>query len=588
MECAIAAASLQAGRIRVSPLRMTFPSKPDLFRRDGSVASALAGQMLGFMVTENGLAVGWVRPGWLQRRVWSPWFRVKMCCGVLCESGKRVKMVRAENCPEVIRANRFSSNSGMSFSSSCSSCWRRWPSVRPGRHPAVAARVPGVRQDVEPALDDSRGFAVYGSTRHWFCVAAPRISMRILQRYVLNDLLRVFGLSIFVLTVLLVVMGVAGGSCQTRAGGDADLQITPWIIPSLLPYTIPATLLLTVCIVYGRMAGDTRSGRSRAAGINVFAVLGPSFVMGAVLSLGTFILTDQFIPLGRARIERIVTLAMEDIFLEVLRANNTYNDAAHGISIHVTRVEDRAQSGQPGGAQASTGSRIRPQADRPDLPLPAAERRVRHDHSPGGDGAVRYERAAGTAGSAGWALRTPGGNNFDFDREDQAFPMPAQNDTLKAPRNMTIDSLRRELVGLVRERDEALHRQVIKTVLALSEGNFERFSASEFQQVEFKESLRAERHQKLRTEIHGRVALSCSCFFFVLIGSPIAIIWGKRQFLTNFALCFTPILLGYYPIVLLTMNLCRDGVVEPAWGMWVGNAGLLATAVVVLRRVFRN
>jgi hypothetical protein len=265
-----------------------------------------------------------------------------------------------------------------------------------------------------------------------------------------------------------------------------------------------------------------------------------------------------------------------------------YNDAAHGISIHVTRVEDRARSGQSGGRKRAPEAESAPKLIDPifryRLPsgefatITAREATVQFDMN---------EQQVLLALLDGHC-ETPGGNNFDFDREDQAFPMPAQTDTLKAPRNMTIDSLRRELVGLVRERDEALHRQVIKTVLALSEGNFERFSASEFQQVEFKESLRAERHQKLRTEIHGRVALSCSCFFFVLIGSPIAIIWGKRQFLTNFALCFTPILLGYYPIVLLTMNLCRDGVVEPAWGMWVGNAGLLATAIVVLRKVFRN
>jgi lipopolysaccharide export LptBFGC system permease protein LptF len=36
------------------------------------------------------------------------------------------------------------------------------------------------------------------------------------------------------------------------------------------------------------------------------------------------------------------------------------------------------------------------------------------------------------------------------------------------------------------------------------------------------------------------------------------------------------------------MNLCRDGVIEPAWGMWLGNLGLLITAMFVLRKVFRN
>ena len=82
--------------------------------------------------------------------------------------------------------------------------------------------------------------------------------------------------------------------------------------------------------------------------------------------------------------------------------------------------------------------------------------------------------------------------------------------------------------------------------------------------------------------------MSCSCVFFVLIGSPFAILRGRRQFLTNFALCFAPILFCYYPVVLLTMNLCRDGIINPIWGMWIANAGLLATSMYVLRKVLRN
>src|SRR5439155_26502317 len=100
-------------------------------------------------------------------------------------------------------------------------------------------------------------------------------------------------------------------------------QIVPWMIPSVLPYTIPATLLLTVCIVYGRMAGDREIAAIKAAGIAVWAILIPSFFLGAVLSVGTFVLTDQLIPLGRANIERIITLAMEDIFLDLLATNSS-------------------------------------------------------------------------------------------------------------------------------------------------------------------------------------------------------------------------------------------------------------------------
>ena len=71
-------------------------------------------------------------------------------------------------------------------------------------------------------------------------------------------------------------------------------------------------------------------------------------MLGAALSLGTFILTDQFIPWARANIEAVITLAMEDIFLESLHANSSYNDSAHGISIIVTCVDAR---GMPSGGE---------------------------------------------------------------------------------------------------------------------------------------------------------------------------------------------------------------------------------------------
>jgi lipopolysaccharide export system permease protein len=395
------------------------------------------------------------------------------------------------------------------------------------------------------------------------------LAMRILQRCVFSDLLRIFSLSIFVLTVLLVVMGVAGEAAKNGLGAEQIIKIIPYIIPSLLPYTIPATLLLTVCIVYGRMAGDNEITAIKSAGINVYAVLSPSFVLGAALSLGTFILTDQFIPWGRANIERVVTLAMEDIFLDILRANSSYHDNPHGISIVVSGVNDRT------------------------LIDPVFRYRLQS-----GESATIHARQAtikfDLEGQQVWLTletgdaETPNGGLVRFKSERQPLPMPVATDNLKAPRNMTIESIRREQAALLREAEESLQQQVIQSILALSEGAFDRLAPTGSPADEHKERLRVERGQKLRTEIHGRLALSCSCLFFVLIGSPFAIVQAKRQFLTNFALCFAPILLGYYPIVLLTMNLCREGALEPAWGMWLGNLGLAMAAAIVLRRVFRN
>lgn len=393
--------------------------------------------------------------------------------------------------------------------------------------------------------------------------------MRILQRSVLNDLMRVFGLAIFVLTMLLVVMGVAGEAAKNGLGATQIIQILPYIVPSLLPYTIPATLLLTVCIVYGRMAGDHEVTAIKAAGINVFCILIPSFVLGAALSLGTFILTDQFIPWARANIESVIALAMEDIFLDMLHAKGSYNDSANGVSILVSGVRNRTL----------IKPIIRYRLEHGEVAtITAREAKLKFD--------LEQQQVLLTLHDS--HIETPRSESVDFDEEEFKLPLPTPTDTLKAPRNMTIETIRRELAGLVKERDDILHRQMIGAVLALSEGSFHRLAPQDQWTLEMKERSRSERSNKLTTEVHGRIALSCSCFFFVLIGSPFAIVQGKRQFLTNFALCFAPILVVYYPIVLLTMDLCRGGKISPVWGMWVGNASLLITAFFVLRKVFRN
>ncbi|HVW02207.1 MAG TPA: LptF/LptG family permease, partial [Planctomycetaceae bacterium] len=165
--------------------------------------------------------------------------------------------------------------------------------------------------------------------------------MPLLQRYVFCELLKVFSLALTGLTVLLVFVGVVGEAARSGLGPQQILQILPYIVPSLLPFTIPATLLLTVCVVYGRLAGDHEVTAVRAAGISVMALLWPSIFLGGILSLLTLVLTDQFIPWARANIQRTVTSAMEDIFLDMLRSQMQVVDPQNGISITVMGVRGK-------------------------------------------------------------------------------------------------------------------------------------------------------------------------------------------------------------------------------------------------------
>jgi lipopolysaccharide export system permease protein len=96
-----------------------------------------------------------------------------------------------------------------------------------------------------------------------------------------------------------------------------------------------------------------------------------------------------------------------------------------------------------------------------------------------------------------------------------------------------------------------------------------------------------ERYHKLYTEVHSRLALACSCFFFALLGGPFAVWQGTNQFLTSFLFCFGPIVAVYYPLVLGMMTQAKKGNVDPLIGMWLGNLVLGVVAVWVLRRVVK-
>jgi len=44
----------------------------------------------------------------------------------------------------------------------------------------------------------------------------------------------------------------------------------------------------------------------------------------------------------------------------------------------------------------------------------------------------------------------------------------------------------------------------------------------------------------------------------------------------------------YYPVVLVMMNLGKDAVVQPAFGMWLGNLEMGLVALWLLKRVLQH
>ena len=91
---------------------------------------------------------------------------------------------------------------------------------------------------------------------------------------------------------------------------------------------------------------------------------------------------------------------------------------------------------------------------------------------------------------------------------------------------------------------------------------------------------------RLYTEPHRRWANGFSCLCFAIIGAPVAIRMRKAEFLTSFFLCFGPILLCYYPLLIFGVDQAKSGAL-PSYAVWLGNVILVLAGVWHLRKVGR-
>ena len=64
-------------------------------------------------------------------------------------------------------------------------------------------------------------------------------------------------------------------------------------------------------------------------------------------------------------------------------------------------------------------------------------------------------------------------------------------------------------------------------------------------------------------------------------------IWLRnRDFLTSFFLCFLPILVVYYPLMIYGVDGAKGGTIPP-YAVWAGNVILLVWGAYLLRKVLR-
>jgi lipopolysaccharide export system permease protein len=314
--------------------------------------------------------------------------------------------------------------------------------------------------------------------------------MRLLQKYVLGELIRVFVLVVSVLTILLVFLGAFTKASEDGLGPGEILQILPYLVPSLLPFTIPATMLLTVTVVYGRIAADHEVTAAKAAGISAISLLMPSFVMGIVLSIASLLLTDQVIPWAMTSIDNRVALMLENIFLDILRTHHIFMRRDPAITISVHDVEGNKLIQPTFHYTPRGGETIHIFAEEATLHFDLAKRVVR----------VNLVNLNGVI---------PDHESFRGQQQVWEFPLPDEPKKMKA-RSRSIRDLRESLGGMTFDLDGLRAGRDVETAFALATGDFDRLDKPDMLQYDADLIINKEQIIQNHTEIHGRFALSAS------------------------------------------------------------------------------
>ena len=423
---------------------------------------------------------------------------------------------------------------------------------------------------LHPSLSDFKG--AFLGARGW------GYSVRILQRYVLADLIRVFLLALAAVTTIFVMGGVVSEAAKSGFGPVQILLILPYLVPKMMPYTLPAATLFAATAVYGRLAHDNEVVALKASGVNPLQVLWPSLALGAVLSLVAFLLVDRYLPAAQLAMRRMALQEVEQILYDKLRAERVFSNNDLGYSIFVKGVEGRKL--------ISPTFQISGQSGRGAVVARAEEASLKFDLA---ERVLEVEMYKGSFAQ----------ESVDVYFEKQVFQVTLPNPaSMQRPGDLSLSRLWQRRREIQDEREATQKRLLIQTALALGSGQLRQspLAATEDVGVPWlaladlgRDNKQVQREiWRYDTEIAQRWAMPLSCLFFAWVGGPVGIQFQRRDFLSAFFVCFAPIMVCYYPLMMAGVNFGRSGRANPMVVLQLGNAALAVFGFIALRRVLKR
>jgi len=385
-----------------------------------------------------------------------------------------------------------------------------------------------------------RGPPEGGSDEDFRIGTGKRSRVNILQNYILKEIIVGFLLAILLFTFVLLVGNLVKLVELVMTKGVhllSVLKLFAYLMPSLLNFTIPMSLLTSTVLVFGRLSADGEITAMRASGIRLFKLSFPVIVFGLLLSLGSLALSDQFLPKTHFAYRKLLKEIGVKNPTSILEAG-TFIEGFGNYILFIYEIDNGLLK----------NIRIyQPQENRPPRTIVARTGRILT--SPGSD-VITIKLTDGTS--------------------DEPNP--------QKPETFYKLNFRTYLINL-------------KLSSALKEGTFSK-KPKDMTITELRHQIKKYRKEKIdpapfTTEIHKKLSMAFSSLVFVLVGLPLSVRTGRKELSINFAISMA-VAFVYWIFLALGEALSLRGLLDPSFNMWLPNLLLSAVGIFLIMHILEG
>ncbi len=390
--------------------------------------------------------------------------------------------------------------------------------------------------------------------------------MNRITRYVATELISVFLVSATVMTLFMVLVFLVQEGLRESLTFETIAELVPYTIPTALSFAIPGTCLFATCIVYGRMSAANEIVAIKAQGIPPSRLIWPGLVMSFLLSLGTLYMNDIAVSWGRIGVYRVILNASAKTIYSVLSAQGSFTkdkisiivDRVEGDVLHNANIEAFINDDEKAYIQADQ-AKIYVDREQSELMLQVKDARIKY------------------------------GDSLSFETPETTIALPLGNVTKRegpgrSPSNLPLREMRHELLDHQKNLKNLRDDLAMEAAFSLAGGDLMSLTHVSWKKRLLHLETQNYRKFRLETEPWRRWANGFSCLCFVIVGAPLAIWMRKSDYWTIFAVCFIPILLAYYPLLMFGVGQAKSGTMPP-FVVWLGNLVMISLGIYLISRI---